>query len=92
MTETVRKYIPDQKQGAKIVDPDDDMMDLIVKSSEQSGIPIEELLSSNINMSIDFNKQQVLNLIAQLEAENYEMTQDVNVAEVELLMSKEETK
>lgn len=34
MTETVRKYIPDQKQGAKIVDPDDDMMDLIVKSSE----------------------------------------------------------
>ena len=70
---------------------DKDMMDLIVKSCEQSGIPLEQLIQSNQSMRIDFSKQQVIAFMTLLESENFEISKDLNVAEIELIQLKQES-
>ena len=70
---------------------DKDMMDLIVKSCEQSGIPLEQLIESNQSMRIDFSKQQVIAFMTLLESENFEISKDLNVAEIELIQLKQES-
>ena len=90
MTEADREG---QKQKFLVEDggSDKDMMDLIVKSCEQSGIPLEQLIESNQSMRIDFSKQQVIAFMTLLESENFEISKDLNVAEIELIQLKQES-